>query len=362
MPAHAKGPRLYFRKDTATWTIRDGGRRSSTGCGPQDREQAERALADYLATKYRPPKDQSRDPSQVPVADVINLYAAEVGERDKPIASPKELGARLTRLLAFFGDMTLAEVNKASCRAYAKQRGKASSARRELADLSAAIHSHYEQGLCTGLAPVVLPPRSEPRQRWLTRSEAARLIWSAWRYREVQKGQATERASRKHVARFILAGLYTGTRSGAICNAALTPAVGRGYVDLDRGIFYRRALGAAESKKRQPTCTIAPRLLAHLRRWARLGLSRTAVIEFDGRPVKSVRKAFGRVADDVGFTDVTPHTLRHTAASWAMQAGEPVDLIGDALGMSPETLRRVYGHLHPGLQPRIWDAITRRRR
>ena len=70
------------------------------------------------------------------------------------------------------------------------------------------------------------------------------MIWSAWRYREIQKGRATERASRQHVARFVLVGLYTGTRSGAICNAALTPAIGRGFIDLENGVFYRRALGA----------------------------------------------------------------------------------------------------------------------
>jgi integrase len=153
-------------------------------------------------------------------------------------------------------------------------------------------------------------------------------------------------------------GLYTGTRSGAICNAALTPAIGRGFIDLENGVFYRRALGTAETKKRQPTASIAPRLLAHMRRWARLGLSRSSVIEFDGMPVKSVRKAFARAAQSAGWESVTPHTLRHTAASWAMQKGAPVDLVADALGMTPETLRRVYGHLHPEHHAVVWDAIA----
>ena len=55
------------------------------------------------------------------------------------------------------------------------------------------------------------------------------------------------------MARFILVGLYTGTRSGAICGAALTLAIGRGWVDLDAGLFYRKALGDRQTKKRQPT-------------------------------------------------------------------------------------------------------------
>jgi len=63
---------------------------------------------------------------------------------------------------------------------------------------------------------VVLPPRGEARVRWLRRGEAARLLLAAHRYREVQKGFATGRRALAHIARFILVGLYTGTRAGAI--------------------------------------------------------------------------------------------------------------------------------------------------
>ena len=62
----------------------------------------------------------------------------------------------------------------------------------------------------------------------------------------------TKRATGKHLARFMLVGFYTGTRHAAICGAALQSAIGRGYVDLDHGVFHRRAQGARETKKRQP--------------------------------------------------------------------------------------------------------------
>jgi hypothetical protein len=32
-----------------------------------------------------------------------------------------------------------------------------------------------------------LPERGEPRDKWLTRGDAAKLIWTCWRYREMQK-------------------------------------------------------------------------------------------------------------------------------------------------------------------------------
>ena len=76
---------------------------------------------------------------------------------------------------------------------------------------------------------VTLPPKGPPRDRWLTRNEAAKLIWACWRYREQQtvhrgrhKGQpmATDKRPLRHLARFILIGLYTGTRASAIASAS----------------------------------------------------------------------------------------------------------------------------------------------
>jgi hypothetical protein len=103
-------------------------------------------------------------------------------------------------------------------------------------------------------------------------------MWAAWRLRQKQFGKATERATAKHVARFILAGLYTGTRAGAICGAAMRPTVGRGHLDLENGVFYRRAAGTRQTKKRQPPMRIPPRFLAHCRRWARLGIAHVALV------------------------------------------------------------------------------------
>src|SRR5208283_4740335 len=154
--------------------------------------------------------------------------------------------------------------------------------------------------------------------------------------------------------------LYTGTRSSAICGAAVGPAIGRGYVDLDEGVFYRREPGARETKKRQPTIRIPDRLLAHMRRWKRLGISKSSVIEFAGRPVKSVRKAFARVALAANLDDVTPHVLRHTAVTWAMQSGADPYAAAGFFGMSLEILQRVYGHHHPDHQKGVGEALTRR--
>src|SRR5712671_3714832 len=149
--------------------------------------------------------------------------------------------------------------------------------RRDLETLRAAINHHANQGFHRGLVRVSLPPKGEPRDRWLTRDEAAALIWHCWRYREKQtvhsgkgKGRPVFTAKRplRHIARFILIGIYTGTRASAIAAASPYAEQGRSFVDLARGIFYRKQIGKRATKKRQtpapvprgcwPTCAAGP--------------------------------------------------------------------------------------------------------
>jgi integrase len=228
----------------------------------------------------------------------------------------------------------------------------------------AAALAHARREEIITIQPIIeLSDKAPPRERWLTRSEAARLVWAAWRYREVQKGHATGRRSRQHVARFILVALYTGTRSAAVCEAALGPAIGRGYVDLEHGVFYRRAPGTAETNKRRPPVGLPDRLLAHMRRWKKRGISLSAVIEWNGKPVHDVDKAFRHAVADAGLGGkVTPHTLRHTAITWAMQRGVKAYDAADFFGVSQELIERVYGHHSPDRHKAVGDALTRRGR
>lgn len=263
-------------------------------------------------------------------------------------ARPNEVAGRAKALLAYWGDKTLDEVNGPNCRDFAQ---KQANARRKLEDLRAAISHFIAEGMCREIVKVVLPPKGEPRDRWLTRSEAARLIWSAWRYREVQKGKPTGRRSRQHVARFILVALYTGTRAGAVCGAALQPTEGSGWVDLERGVFYRRPKGVAETKKRRPPVRLPSRLLAHMRRWKERRICISHVVEWNGQPVKDVDKAFRNTVKAAGLgADVTPHVLKHTSITWSMQRGTSKEDAASFYGTTVETIERHYWHHHPDFQ------------
>ncbi|MDQ2079525.1 site-specific integrase [Xanthobacteraceae bacterium Astr-EGSB] len=371
MPRRAKGPRLWpqpARRDPSgkvieqsVWCIRDGKRKISTGIGAGEAgppAEAERALAEYIAGKATP-RIRDRDPAAVEIASVVAIYTEDVVERH---SRPKETGARLGRILDFFGSDTLDTLNKKRCLDYVAHRGHQAAARRELEDLRAAIRHHWEAGLCTALTPVVLPERGEARERWLTRKEAARLVAAAWRYRETQNRRATDRATRQHIARFVLVGLYTGTRAGAVVGAAMQPTPGHGWIDLENGVFYRRTAGMRRTKKRQPAVRLPPRLLAHVRRWHAKQASNRWLIEWNGEPVKRVNKAFRSACTAAGLgTDVTPHTLRHTAITWQAQRGVPVHEICGFFGVTREVFERVYGHHHPDYQQEAVNALNKDR-
>jgi integrase len=174
-----------------------------------------------------------------------------------------------------------------------------------------------------------------------------------------QEGAWTRKYPLRHLARFILIGLYTGTRSASIAAASPKREEGRSWVDLERGVFYRRQIGRRKTKKRQLPAPIPPRLLAHMRRWHRLGIADEHFVEFNGKPVKSVKTAFASAVEKAGIAHCSPHTLRHTAATWLMQNGAPLWQAAGYLSMSEQTLERVYGHHHTDHYAEAVEAIGR---
>lgn len=382
MPRPAKGARLWLEPASgtrrATWVIRDGSNKVRTGCARDDRGKAEQRLAEYIASKYQIVRSK-RHPSEILVLDVLNLYLAEAAPRH---ARPAETKQRIMALADFFHSDTLAQLNGPRCRAYVASRvGRPwksarpkpnrparlvteAAARRELEDLRAAVNYHRTEGYCSEIVSVALPAKAQSRIVWLTRSEVARMIWAAWRAKARVPRTNTERDIGKHIARFMLVGVYTGTRHAAICGAAFSPAIGRGHVDLDEGVFHRRAEGQRETKKRQPPVRLADRLLAHLRRWHRLGLATHAVVEWNGKPVESVRKGFASAVAAAGIVGkhVTPHALRHTAATWLMQQGSDMWGAAGLLGMTVQMLEQTYGHHHPDFQADAAAALAGQKR
>lgn len=328
MPRKKSPPRLYLDRGRGQWVIRDGGHFIRTGCGESDRGAAESALQVYLARKHKP------QPSATPlIDDVLTAYGDEHGPHT---ARPGNVAHTIANLLRFWSGKRVAEITARACRDYAAERPPVA-ARRDLETLRAAVnywHKHY--GPLAAVPSVVLPDKPEHRERWLTRKEAAALLRSARRT--------------PHLARFILLGLYTGSRAGVLLGLEWS------WIDLQAGTMRRRAPGRAESKtKRTPRVRLGSRILAHLRRWRRLDEAKypkaKRVVHYEGRPVTKLRRSWVTARKAAKLDDVvTPHTLRHTRATWLMQAAvSPWEAAG-SLGMSVRMLEQTYGHHHPDWQ------------
>lgn len=415
MSRRSKGPRLYLRAGRVhprtgkpvpdVYYIRDGQAQVSTGCGPDEAGAAAQALADYILAK-RPAgpaqvddPDRPRNPSEVFVAEVVDLYLAEKAPK---AADPSGVAARCKALIGWWGDKRLSDVRRSSCQAYVAQRitqpiaqakgpkprlVSAQGARRELEDLSAAIGYYAGEHPLTVRPKVDLPEKPESPRDALTRAQAARLLMAARGYRLTKEKHPSGRprwkrlrdsgpANRAHMKRFILIGLYTGTRPGVIPKLLWEESPVQAWVDLEQEMIYRRGREEREHRtKRRPVVKLPPRLLAHMERWRRLDQTAmerraradlpttSAVIHHGGQPLAGrIRTGFeGCVRDAQLPAEITPHWMRHTAATWIMQNGvDPWEAAG-YLGMNLKTLIDNYGHHQPSHQASARAGIGAKR-
>ena len=72
------------------------------------------------------------------------------------------------------------------------------------------------------------------------------------------------------------------------------------------------------------------------------------VIEWAGKPVKSIKRGFTRAVKNAGLDDVTPHSLRHTYTVHMAAAGVPMAQISQYMGhTNTATTERVYARFVP---------------
>ena len=188
---------------------------------------------------------------------------------------------------------------------------------RELGVLQAAVNFAYSEGYLTGTRKVRLPKKSAPRDRWLTRDRSSAPAVEP--PTGVPKG--------KHLARFILVALYTGTRSNAVLSMRFMPNTEGGWCRYQvKGTMHRR--GARPSRDQQTHSaqrrSRAP-LLAHLRRWERTG--GRYVVEVGGQRVASVKTAWKRaLADANEVTGSNPVGCAIFSTSWQRETSSKLCL------------------------------------
>ena len=310
----------YRGRWAAAW--QEGGGTKRRSLRTSDRAAAEQVLADWKRAAARKAET---------VGEIMSLYLAE---KDKTAAAPARLREAWKPLAPHFANLRPDQIGRDLCRSYASARRAkgvgAGTIGKELGTLRAGLRwadPHTP-------AIIELPSLPPPRERYLTRDEARRLVANA---------------APPHVKLFIVLALTTAGRKEAILELTWD------RVDFDRGII-RLGEGERRTKGRAtvPLHDMARPMLLEARR----GAITDYVIEWGGRRLFSIRKGFAQAGRRAQLRGVTPHVLRHTSAVWMAEAGVPMSEVAAYLGHSDTRItERVYARFSPDHLRRAAAAI-----
>jgi integrase len=331
------------------WYIRDGSKRVSTG--KTDVTEAAAALARYKEDRTGQLALDGKAGVNT-LSDLLTFWSEEY--RAKPGSERQWLNKWryvISTIGRHAGHKPLSTLTWEWSRGYVADRlsegVEGPTVRQELQTILSGWKSAHGRRL-TPLPPPEfdVPAASQARDLFLTKDEARRLL---------------AECHMPHLRLFVRLGLATGARPGAIT------ALQWRHVDLERGRVDFRASGQRKrgedevkrgKEKKAAMVPIAEDLVDELREARRIAQT-DHVIEFAALPVASVKKSFAAAVKRAGLSkDVTPHVLRHSAATWMAQAGVPMWDIAGFLGHSSvKMVEEVYGHHSPDYMSRGRDAL-----
>lgn len=319
------------------WHEAGRSRRSSTGTA--DREEAEGILAAFILVRGE------EAPDSLTVSQALDWYWTSYAETKT--AKPSNTDLAIRNLKPFFGATLAVECTIAKQQAYVDHKLSKGygyeSARRDLSVLSAALKRAEKHNKITRAPPTLALRASPPKDRWITREEAARLLWSL-------RGPRT-----RHVLLFTRLALYTGARTGAILDLTWD------RVDFRQGLIDYTLPGVHQTSKRRVVSAMSP-LLRRALRHAKKRARSAHVIEWAGQRIDRIAKAFIAHAEAIGLEGVTPHVLRHTFATWAVREGAPIFMVGRALGQTVSATTERYAKHTPDDIAAVMALVQRGRK
>ncbi|RFD20120.1 site-specific integrase [Komagataeibacter melaceti] len=320
------------------WDPQKGKRRVSLGT--KDRATAKRALGQLMAGLASP-----EPPARPSIDRIMQGYLEDRRPRVASFASLEHASSAICEHLGYLQPDNL---TTQVCRAYAKTRHEQGrrglppgqwrplsdgTIIKELVTLRTALRWAVREKWIDSAPAIEVPRAPKSRERWLTHQEANRLIAVT---------------TTPHVRLFILLALYTGARSGAIFELQWD------QVNLEQRII---SFGQGTGNKGRSIVPMVPQLYEALIQAAE-GRTTDWVIEYRGQRIHKIKTAFNKRAAKAGLDDVTPHTLRHTCATWMVMAGVPFEMVAKFLGNSVEMIERVYGHHSPDWLKKATDALS----
>lgn len=344
------------RHDNGVWYIHwtDGRRSKRESTGQKEKGKAQIYLGEWLVGK----KVDDTEGAHL-IRDLWTVYFEKHVEKNT--SSADQIASLWKNLSSHFGDLLLSDVNSDVVDDYVAKRmtgklGKASvsgSVRNELTLFRACLNwcaAPKQKIVAKAAMPVFdLPASSPARDRWLKLPEVQRLLDAA-RERRVVLAKRTQDGTEgllSRYERFLWLALETTARKTAILELTWD------RVDFETGVIHYNVPGRKVTKKRRVSVPISKALLPILQRAFE---ERTTEYVCD-RPT-NVYVEILKIAKLAGLKDVSPHVLRHTAATHMCRRGVPLWTVAGILGNTVAMVEKVYGHHCPdGLRSGV-EAIS----
>lgn len=312
---------LYQRKDSPYWWVKltHHGRLIQHSTGTSDRQKAEEYHDKLKASLW----DQARlgiKPSHTWNEAVVR-YLTEKSHK----VSTADDKTHLRWVDRFLGGLQLARIDRDVLdRVWSARKAEGVSnatVNRTMEVVRAVLRmAAFEWEWLDRVPKVRMLPEPKRRVRWITRDEAARLI-------------ATLPA---HLAAMVRFSLETGLRRSNVTGLQWS------QVDLVR----RTAWIHADQAKARKAIAVPLSAAAVVVIREQIGKHDTHVFSYRGEPVRQVNtKAWRAALARVGITDFRWHDLRHTWASWHVQAGTPLHVLQELGGWECVEMVRKYAHL-----------------
>jgi integrase len=303
------------------------GRRRRHTLGTADRASAEAAARSFWAKRALGGDVHT-------VGEAVRVYLK--GRADMASIKRAEVAWRAAE--SYWDKLPIARVDEQAPVDYAKRRAhcKPITIRNELAVIRAAINWCEKKGLIDKAPFIQMPKFAAKEVKALTKAQFRKLL---------------DGAKRPHVELFMRLAVATGARSNAILDLKWD------QVDLERNIIILNPRERIQTAKYRATVPINAQLREHLVK-AKEGSLSDYVIEHGRERVGSIKKGFAAACERSGVK-AHPHMLRHTAAVWMAEAGEPMAVIAQYLGHSDSRItERVYARFSPQFLSSAASALT----
>ncbi|ALG69575.2 tyrosine-type recombinase/integrase [Beggiatoa leptomitoformis] len=277
-------------------------------------------------------------------SEFSRLYLAEIGTLGK-VKHGKRVNVDISRdmsclrnLSFFFRSKNIESLSRQDVGDYVRYRRSRvsdSTIRRELAVLGSAINYAVRQWGWNLNNPTLnqKPAQNPAKERYLTQEEAKRLI---------EKARFHEKAP--YLWLFILLAINTGMRKQELLSLSWT--------QFNRDTQSLRLHKTKSGKPRTvPLNRVALFALGELQRHR----NGRFVFQIHGRAIGDIKRSFTSVCRLAGIEDCTPHTLRHTFASWLAIQGKSLKHIGEVLGHSNVYVTERYAHLQTAV---LQETVT----